>query len=86
MQWLTTEKSKRYANYLKITGISLMVIYTSAGIYAFIVNDNDICSSLPYCLALKDFFSMDVFAEQTVEGVKYKVLLSDGIGTQDNLG
>jgi len=76
---LKTEQIKKYSNYVKIIGISIMILYVSFGVYAYIVSDNS-CSYSVFCSALTD-----AFADKNREGINHKITLSDGIEMQDTL-
>jgi len=76
---LKTEQIKKYSNYLKIIGISTMVIYVSFGLYAYIISDNS-CSYSVFCSALTD-----AFADQSTEGNNYFVTITDSIEASEIL-
>lgn len=72
---LKTEQIKKYSKYLKIIGISVMLIYLAFGIAALLIDPN----SVNY------LWFKDIFADKLTEGNNYFVSISDSVGTSEIL-
>lgn len=72
---LKTEQIKKYSKYIKIIGISIMLIYIVFGITALLLDP----SSINY------LWFKNIFADQLTEGNNYFVSISDSVGTSEIL-
>lgn len=74
---LKSDQIKKFSRYLEIFGVSIIIIYVSVGLYAYINTD---CSYSFFCTVLEE-----VFADKSTEGNNYIVSIFDGVGTQEIL-